>query len=277
MLKRIIRSGALLLGGAGLWFGLAPVTTATAAITVPSCSVVDMSVGSGVCADLLTASKPSVTATVTHVNGVPVTSNTTVLRYLAPNGTRGLLAGKSYRLASNTTLLTSYIEARTGQQVWYPTTYSRGTIFHLGKDGWYHDTKTGGKVLVGTNNPPTAGETIVTSPVKIVRYLMFTGTSTATTEITVRAMAWANMPNPNGGPDCMAGGVGYGRATVTASYSGETASTYPSLSAAELALAGKATAKLATALQNMTPGDVTATKVAIAIAQTTFTCGRPHV
>lgn len=273
MKKHLIRECAVLPALAliiGL-LGLVAPQTASAEALPKSCKGVDVTKGTDYCQDItaskpVTAIKPTVTTTITHVNGVSVKANVTVLKNVQAKGSTKsqLKKNKTYKLPKGKKLWTSYKDARTNETKWHNKYYRKGHKFYMGKDGYFHDKPCHNKVVGLPKKKKGKNKIIgkkVYGAVKIVREATFTGVSTARVSdyVTSFSKAWAHAYNSAGVEICKAYGEGSASASFAASATARiSGKVYTSISAAVSGLARGAGASLKAKLQGRTYYDIRA-------------------
>lgn len=206
--------------------GLVAVSTsapASATESTPSCTGVDLFVGSGDCADLLPTSwayaKDTTEVESEAVNGVDIRSSVTVLAYIQASGaTASQARGRKITLGRNRCLRTSY-KNTAGKEVWHTKCYARGKRFIKGRDGFWHDPVCWNKVVgLPRGKRLPSGAKLVTGSVKIVQSFVFSATARAKVQdySEASAKAWANTYDEQGRIVCHSEGYGKGTASFYA-------------------------------------------------------------
>lgn len=279
MFNRFVRLLALLLTCllSGLGLGLTPMT-ASAGTTPQSCVNVDMTKGSGHCADIVSsesksASSSSVSSNMTSVDGIKIGSSTTVVSYIQAKGaTKAQMTGKVYKLKKSMSLWTSYYDVH-HREVWHWKKYGKGHKFYYSsKDKWYHDGACWNKVKVPSEKKAIGHK--VSGKIKIVKEFHFTGAATAKVDdyVTTQAKAWVNTFTSTGETYCYAYGEGKARAAYAASaFANIDGKVYVSLEAAVSGVVKGANSSLSAKLKGRTTVQIRADLLVQAYGSATAT------
>jgi hypothetical protein len=162
-------------------------------------------------------------AFVTASASIDASANARTLAYIKANGmskSDSPKKAKSIKLKKRGCYNTSY-RNYAGKEVWHNKCYSKGKVFKLGKDGWYHDPNCYNKIVIKGKKLPKKA-IIIKGSVKIVKSFKYTATASAKANAYATASAKAWCKNEWNSADAEATATSSAYAFASASASGST-------------------------------------------------------
>ena len=164
-------------------------------------------------------------AKVTAKASIDVKANAKTLAYIKAGGMAKAdhanpKKPKSIKLAKAGSYYTSY-KNHAGKTVWHKKAYKKGKVFHLGKDGWYHDPDCYNKVVIKGKKLPKKA-IVIKGKVKIVKSFTYKAEAEAKATITAKAGAKAWCKTDQSSAEASASALATGSAKAKASAKGKT-------------------------------------------------------